>query len=481
MLLVGCAAPPASHSAISTPSVAGLTTGEQWKAYLQDDLLPFWMHPEALGEPVGNFPSTRCNDGSRLDRTNPCPEIKDNGWLMQDLNYVVSMSRQTYGYGVAFHLTGERKYLALMKAGVTYLRENAFDRNNGGVFAMWNGERKQWEPEPQDRNPQELAYALLGVSFYYYLTRDPDVLPDILSAQANIWRNHYSADLNALQWLGKTNTRAEAQDKKLTAQLDQLNAYMILVAPLLPEAERAKWQKDLRALVEIMRTQFYSPDDNLFFLRANTPAEVNTKNAETDFGHTIKALWMTRFVGLQLGDEEMVRFAEDAGLRVLQRAFIADTGSWARGVKQGGAIDASKEWWIYNELDQFAATMAMSGAPELAETYLVKTHAFWFTHFVDKEHGEVWTSVQPDGTRNIDMPKAWPWKSAYHSFEHALVGYISAQAIAQQPVTLYFAFDQTPDSTSVQPYFFAGKARGLDIVSSEDGVSVYRARFEGVK
>ena len=37
-------------------------------------------------------------------------------------------------------------------------------------------------------------------------------------------------------------------------------------------------------------------------------------------------------------------------------------------------------------------------------------------------------------------PKQWEWKNAYHSFEHALVGYIVAQQLNDKPVTLYYAF-----------------------------------------
>src|SRR5712675_1622546 len=37
---------------------------------------------------------------------------------------------------------------------------------------------------------------------------------------------------------------------------------------------------------------------------------------------------------------------------------------------------------------------------------------YWFTHFVDKEFGEVWNSV--DGRTHAPVaPKQWEWKNAY--------------------------------------------------------------------
>jgi hypothetical protein len=38
------------------------------------------------------------------------------------------------------------------------------------------------------------------------------------------------------------------------------------------------------------------------------------------------------------------------------------------------------------------------------------------------------------------LPKQWQWKNAYHCFEHALVGYIVAQQLQGEMVTLYYAF-----------------------------------------
>lgn len=465
--------------AVTRSSSGALPDGARWLQHFNQDLLPFWTMEAALGSPLGNFPSTRCNNGAPLDRNNPCPEIKDNPWLMLNRNYVVSMSRQTYGYGVAYHLTGDPRYLAYAKAGVDYLRQNIFDRDNGGTFAYWDGDTKTWQPEPAFRNPQELAYSLLGISFYYYLTHDPQVLPDIQAVKEYIFENYYNPDLNALQWTLASDGETNPLDKRLVAQLDQLNAYMVLITPLLPEPEQTRWKQDMLRLAHIMLDEFYSPEDNLFFLTANTPDEVNSQVAETDFGHTIKAMWMIRSVGLLAGDPELVTFAETNGAKVLSRAYLLDSGAWALSVLQGGAINPDKDWWTYAELDQFASTLALKDPAQAS--YLPQTTNYYFTYFVDTNNGEVWTAI--NGATNqpyTDLPKAWPWKSAYHSFEHALVGYITSQQIYDQPVTLYYAFLQPPDPALVRPYFFTGALQQIE-KTSVLGNEVYQAQFIDIK
>lgn len=484
-ITLSACAPPVAAPTVPQATVAPaaptidpmLPTGERWQEHLQKSLLPFWMNPDTFGRPAGNFPSVRCDDGRPLNRTAPCPEVKQNGWLMMPQNYVVGISRIVYGYSVAFHLTGDPQYLKLAKAGVDYLRERAFDRDNGGVYHFWNGDSQRWEPAPDYRDPQQLSYALLGISMYYYLTRDPEVLPDILAVHDDIMK-HYNAELNALQWTFK-DTDVKATTRKLTAQLDQLNAHMVLVYPLLPPETQAKWKADAQKIVKSMREVFYSKDDNLFFLVADKPEDVSSKTAETDLGHTIKAFWMTWVVGRQIGDDEYVKFAEENGLRVLERAFLDEDGSWARGVKAGGALDKSKEWWIYNELDQFAMTMGLQN--ETARNYLPQTTAYYFDKFVDPKYGEVWTALNEDGAPKTAMPKAWHWKAAYHTFEHALVGYITAQGTRKLPATLYYAYKTEPDKATVQPYFYLANLDSLERVSEEDGITIEKATFSNIR
>lgn len=37
-----------------------LPSGEDWLEHYTNDLLPFWDMPDAWGQPVGNFPTFRC-------------------------------------------------------------------------------------------------------------------------------------------------------------------------------------------------------------------------------------------------------------------------------------------------------------------------------------------------------------------------------------------------------------------------------------
>jgi hypothetical protein len=218
-------------------TTAGLwAQGSRWVDHLKYDLLPFWTTQSAFGDPIGAFPGTRCDDTTLYDPAHPCPEIRKNSWISPSQRTLVELSRQTYGYGVAFHMTGDTRYLDLMKAGVNFIRRNAIDRVHGGMGTSQNISDGAWSPTPELRNAQELGYGLLGMALYYYLTRDPDVLADLTMLKDYIFNTFYNPTIGAMQWT------PSSTDQQLVAQLDQMNTYLVLLAPILPEPWGSDWR-----------------------------------------------------------------------------------------------------------------------------------------------------------------------------------------------------------------------------------------------
>jgi uncharacterized protein (TIGR03437 family) len=456
-----------------------LPTGADWIDHLNDDLLPFWTMPSALGDPLGAFPSVRCDDGSPLDYKNPCPPIAGNSYLLYPARYLVPLSRQTFGYGVAYHLTGDPRYLAWMKAGIAYIRQNAIDPA-GGMFTQLDLTSGSWGVDGQFRDPQQLGYGLLGLAFYYYLTRDPDVLPAITGIKDYILSSYYNESLGAMQWMLASNGGQRFDQKNLVADLDQMNTYLVLLTPILPEPYQSQWKQSLLTLSRSIMATYYSPSDNLMFLAANTPADRSIASTGVDFGHTSKALWMIRFAGGLTGDRGLSAFGTVNGTRHLERAYLPDDGSWAEGVLAGGAVDKNKNWWVYCELDQLAGTLALADVD--AGQHLPSTNRYWFQYFVDHQYGEVWNGVNyGTNTPQRDWPKAWEWKSAYHDFEHALVGYITAQQLRGQPFTLHYAVNTPVDESTIHPYYFDSPIISYTETIDGEGVRHQAVIFHGTQ
>jgi mannose/cellobiose epimerase-like protein (N-acyl-D-glucosamine 2-epimerase family) len=425
---------------------AGLPRGDAWIAHLERDLAPFWTMPEALGEPVGNFPTFRCHDGRRFDReTNACPELAQaGGWIADNLDreYVRMQSRQTYFYGVAFHLTGNPRMLELARAG-----------------ARWIQSRESVD----DGTAQDLAYRQLGIAMLYYLTRDPELLTDLVAWKERIFRD-FDDGSGMLRWVANDGSR-----KELVAQLDQINAYMLLLAPVLPEPHRAQWLRDMERLADGMIARYFAASEGMFRGTLHEPKLLGSRH--TDFGHTIKALWMIERIGRLTGREDLVAFGRTNGARVLSRAWVADSGCWATGIRENGELDRALVWWSFAELDQMTATLALHDR-KAADT-LPAAYRCWFGKMVDREQHEVWGFVDP-GDPSRRFAKAHLWKNGYHSAEHALIGYLTAQQLHGERARLWFAFDAQP--RDVRPYFFDARVEKVERVGNVSRVTFSRLR-----
>lgn len=466
--VLACSAAPRSGPATEhAPRVAPgeLPSLERWRRHVTDELMPFWLTPAALGTPTGNFPTFRCNDGSAYDPGAPCPELAHPpGWIASELgrDYTRMKSRQTFAYGVAFHITGEERYLEYAQAGVTWLRQHAYERDTGSAVTFWADGKAG--PPPDQRTTQDLAYAQVGLAFYYYLTRDPGVLADLLRLERHIMTRYWEPSPGPaggmLRWVrADGDTAGEARRQELVSQLDQINAYMLLLAPLLEDAQLARaWQRDLVLLARVVKERFFAPEHGMFWGAVQDPESRKLGSHHTDFGHSMKSLWMLYLIGQSTGQRDLLELARAHVGPLLERA-AQPSGCWASGLRADGSLDRGSQWWIFAELDQAAATLASRealAAPFVR--YLPASYECWFTRFVDHRHHEVWPFVPASWTETTfadEQPaKVFHWKNGYHSMEHALVALITTAGLTGQNLPLYYAFVKTPPRDRVQPYYF---------------------------
>jgi mannose/cellobiose epimerase-like protein (N-acyl-D-glucosamine 2-epimerase family) len=478
LVAAACRPPPegaATSQAPPPPRIAAseLPSLERWRHHVTDEILPFWDTPAALGTPVGNFPTFRCNDGT-LPRPQPdalCPELaQPPGWMAGDMNkdFARMKSRQTFLYGVAFHITGEERYLEYARAGVAWLREHAYERDTGSAVTYWIAGVPG--PPPDQRTAQDLAYAQVGLAFYYYLTRDPAVLADLVRLERTIMERYWQASPEPpggmLRWvLADGDTPGEARREELVSQLDQINAYMLLLAPLIEDAELARgWRRDLVLLARVVEDRFFAPEHGMFWGTLQDPGSRRLGSRHTDFGHSSKAMWMLYLTGQLTGERELVDFARPLIAPLLSRA-AQPSGCWASGLEASGALDRGSQWWISAELDQAAATLAgREPSPAPYAGYLARSYDCWFTRFVDHEHHDVWPGIPPDVApetfaRHAPL-KQHLWKNGYHVMEHALVALITTAGLTGQRLALYYAFAAAPPRARIQPYYFTGAIAG---------------------
>jgi len=448
--------------------INALPKGDRWIKHLNDDLLKFWGMDAALGKPLGDFPTYRCNDGMLFKPESPCPELKnaDPGIVKLDREYTRAKSRQVFAYGISYHLNGDEKYLRYAVAGGEWLLQNVLDAN-GAVSWFKDGIA---QPANLQRTSQDMAYAVSGLAFLYYITRDTKYLNAVIGLKSHIFNTYFDADWGLLRWVRETNEDGDSPNQKeLVSQLDQVYGYLLWATMALPEgALKQEWKADLQYLATAMREQFFGDTYGLYWgaitnMEHRNLADYNNKeNPHTDFGHSIKTLWLTYRIGLLTHDTSLVNFARPHMYNIIQRAYIEETGSWARGFKPKTpnsttwVLDHNKEWWSLAELDQTSATLAL--VDPIFARVLPHTYDYWFKHMVDHKHGGVWHMVKAENNQpDYSFPKQHSWKNAFHVFEHALIGYLTGQQLHDEPITLYYAFKQDVANEEIHPYLYFGE------------------------
>ena len=467
-----------------------LPTGPEWVTHILEDLLPFWITPAALGDPIGNFPTFRANDGSVIDPENPPKEFVDIGsddpWLTKRLGrqYTRMVSRQVFAYCVSYHMTGDEGYLQYAKAGVHYIFTKMIDKY--GHFYTWIENGKGWPENERQRISQDLAYAIMGPAMYYYITRDPEVLKVLLNTKNYIF-DKYQKD-NQLRWINEDFSDMEeshlAAQKELVAQLDQINGYLLITTTVLDPKNREAWLKDMLMLANTIKNDYFSEDENLFWGRIDRPECKKLGQPHVDFGHTIKTLWMMYLIGKRFDEKELMDFAHQHMPQVFKEAYDQDMKTWIEKKLHYNEPEKGRDriWWVHNELDQAAATLALV-EPEEYVKYLVTTYRFWFFEFVDPAGKEVWHGLTGPYPGKPMYLKAHLWKNSFHDFEHALMGYITSQALQKCPVDLYYAFVKKPDDDLIQPYLLKGDIKSINVSSLArlNGMKKYKVEFDNIK
>jgi mannose/cellobiose epimerase-like protein (N-acyl-D-glucosamine 2-epimerase family) len=441
-----------------------------WLDHVEHDLAGLWMQDALAGDSPGSFPTFVCADG-RPYRGEACPGFAPPpAWIRPELGrqYIRMLSRQVYTYGVIYHLTGNETALARARAGTRFIMERAWDPATGSV-ATYLADGKPG-PDPDQRSTQSLAYALLGPAFYYYLTRDAQTLAFIESVRRHIFERYWSNEWDMLRWTLADAGEDTADRKELVAQLDQINAYLLLMLPLLDETARPAWERDLRRIVGVLLRDFHDARARRFYGYLHEEKGRLRGERHNDYGHTVKAYWMLLLAGEQLREPVWVALAragiDDVLRSALVRRNLADAPAWQLPAMRGAAdLDGNYHvwanqpdgigiaWWEWCELDQAAATRALAEPRYL--DYLDKTLPTYFAALVDPLHGG--TYAFPG---RVDSAKAHHWMNGYHAAEHALVGYITSAMQRGEPFRLYFAFAGAQRDAVAPAYFYAAPERG---------------------
>ena len=436
--------------AVAVREVPEVLAGDTWLRHLREDLLPYWEMPVALGTPLGNFPTWRDGQGDLAP---------DRGTSRG----VSTLARGVYGYSVAFHLTGDERYLAYARAGLEWVEGHGFDPVNGGWYHDLTDTGAPLAPA-DDKELFDLASLGMAYGMYFNVTREPWAEEGLLGVRDLIFTRYRNATTGRF-------FDARTADMSRTVDLgrnggDIVNLLVPGTALLLPNADllteqarREQFRADLRVVTQALIDQHRNqtpPETWWFWGRTN---RIGMQDAmQTDFGHTIKSHEMIHNANQVFADRPWAALASDRDV-LLAKAWNEPAARWHDDLLDfaTGEVEPYSPWWVHDEADQTLAALDLREDFARSE-WLKRSAQGWLDAFVDPEFPhETWQRPLSPGT--FQEPggheKAGRGKNMYHVFEHTLVMYLHGRAMEGVPAVLHYALPEDKALTAeAEPYWF---------------------------
>ena len=300
-----------------------------------------------------------------------------------------------------------KEYLEAAEEAKRYIKAHLIDKEHGGCY--WSVTA---EGEALDTHKQFYAQAFMLYAFSEYIRATGDETAKPIAESFFRVLEDYGRDRQfggyveaaSREWQSLSDMRLSDKDentvKSQNTNLHVLEAYTnyYRIAPT------AEVREALLSLIQTMQEHVILPNGHLglFFDEQWRPT-----SAQFSAGHDIECSWLLNEAADVLGidcDETVCRLAEAAQEDLHEDGSIGERTWW----EEAEAVVGFVNMW---EKTADAQRQKTKDYIELAE----RTYGYILDKLIDKEHGEWFWEVLPDGTPNRKEDKAGFWKCPYHN------------------------------------------------------------------
>lgn len=379
------------------------------RVLLETNILSFWQE-QMVDYRQGGF-------YGRIDGYNVLHPDAEKGAVLN--------ARILWTFSAAARVLNNTPYRILAARAYDYLMQRFMDREQGGVYWSLNADGTPLDTKKQT---YAIAFAIYGLAEYVRLTNNQEALNaairlfEDLEAHAYKWDNEKMSKckngyVEALtrDWQPIADMRLSEKDENgvftMNTHLHVLEAYTNLYRVLKNvqrddvQGTKERITKQLRTLIDIFANRIFDPATGhlmLFFDEKWQPS-----NTHTSPGHDIEAAWLLHEALEVLGDEELLNQTLPVIHSLAQAAeddIMDEKEWWCYAEAVVGYID---QWKLYQEEKPIESNINL----ELAETAFLYIQ----THLMDRENGEWFWAILPDGTPDRTHDKAGFWKCPYHN------------------------------------------------------------------
>lgn len=366
---------------------------------LKDNILDFWL---GLADPRGGF----------------CGEVRSSGEVLPDApRGVILYSRIIWTFSAAYRKLRHPDYLAAAAQARDWLLAHFFDPENSGVYWSVTADGKPLETKKQ---LYAQGFAIYGLSELYKATRDATTLEaaiDLFRTVEEHFADHeyggyveaLSRDFKPLEDMSLSAHDINA-DKTMNSHLHLMeayaNLYQVWADPSLKSA--------LEHLIELTCSRIMGPDGHLqlYFRR-----DWSVLPGGLSYGHDIETSWLLLECACATHDFSVVNRVKPfaAALGKAGNEGLLPDGSMRYERLTDGTFDDSRQWWVQAETVVGNLWLWKFHNDTAAAERAVACWNYIRDHLVDREKGEWYWAVLPDGSPDLASPKAGFWKCPYHN------------------------------------------------------------------
>ncbi len=366
--------------------------------------LPFWCG-SALDKKNGGWMAWLSND-LKPDRSQP------KGLIVN--------ARILWAFSAVYRVKPEPLFKQMAERAFGFVMNKFWDAEQGGAFWRLDDKGKVIDDSKKIYGQAFYIYALTE----FYLAFGNQAALDRAQELFELIERHahdpkFGGYIEVCQrdW-SEAGSEARLSEKDMNEKKSMNNHLHVLEAytNLFRLWKNPRVAERLRELMEIFLTRILDARTKHLHHFFNEQWEVRSDTYT--FGHDIEASWLLCEAAAELGDEKLLARVRTLALQMAGAAFneglSADGGLCYEG-KDGKIIDAGRECWPQAEaLVGFLNAFEISGD----KTFFAAAEQTWKyigQHLVDREHGEWFWRINPDGQPEKNLPKVSEWKGPYHA------------------------------------------------------------------
>lgn len=376
---------------------------QEARRVLTENILPFWTDK-----------MTDAQNGGFIGR------ISGNGEVFAGApKGAVLNARILWTFASAYRLLGNAGYLQTAKRAKEYLITKFFDKEFGGIFWLLDSKGNLVETKKQI---YALGFGVYGLSEYYRATHDDEALDYAVKLYQSIEQHSFDTGKNGYfeaftrDWQPIDDMRLSEKDaneqKTMNTHLHILEPYANLYRVWKDDALK----RQLKNLIEIFTDKILDADTH--HLRLFFDADWNNKSNALSYGHDIEAAWLLHEAALVLGEKETLARVEEIVpliVRASEEGLLSDGSMAYEKNIRSGHLDAERHWWVQAEtVVGFLNHYQHFGDEKSLQTAL-DCWRYISNNLIDRQQGEWFWSILPDGSINRRDDKAGIWKCPYHN------------------------------------------------------------------